>query len=126
VVEYYVEERGPGPSERELFCLVTNLLEPGEAAAAELGAAYHLRWTGSQGANKEIKNGLRGPGRVLRSHSPQLVRAEIYGYLLAHYAICALICDAATEHGLDPGRVKFTKAVRLVRARVADSRAFSP
>ncbi|MBS2967128.1 IS4 family transposase, partial [Actinocrinis puniceicyclus] len=126
VVEYYVEERGPAPHQRELFCLITNLLDPGEATAAELGAAYHLRWTGSEGANNEIKNGLRGPGGVLRSHSPQLVRAEIYGYLLAHYAICALICAAVTEHNLDPGRVKFTKAVRLVRARVADPRAFSP
>lgn len=63
VVEYYVEDRGPAPDRRELFCLITNLLEPGEVTAGELGQAYHLRWTGSEGANNEIKNGLRGPAR---------------------------------------------------------------
>lgn len=126
VVEYYVQDRGPAPADRELFCLITNLLDPREVTAGQLGAVYHLRWTGSEGANKEIKNSLRGPGRVLRSQSPELVKAEIYGYLLAHYALSALICDAATEHNLDPGRIKFSKALRLVRARVADPAAFSP
>jgi hypothetical protein len=30
-----------------------------------------------------------------------MVRQEIYGYLLTHYAISALICKAATEAGVD-------------------------
>ena len=34
-----------------------------------------------------------------------MVRQEIYGYLLTHYAISALICQAATETGIDPDRV---------------------
>jgi hypothetical protein len=36
-----------------------------------------------------------------------MVRQEIYGYLLTHYAISALICKAAAEAGMDPDRVKF-------------------
>ena len=55
-----------------------------------------------------------------------MVRQEIYGYLLTHYAISALICKAATEAGIDPDRVKFKRTVRIVRRRAADPAAFPP
>jgi len=55
-----------------------------------------------------------------------MVRQEIYGYLLTHYAISALICKAATEAGIDPDRVKFRRTVRIVRRRAADPAALSP
>jgi hypothetical protein len=54
---------------------------------------------------------------VLRSKSPDMVRQEIYGYLLTHYALSALICRAATEAGTDPDRVTFKRTVRIVRRR---------
>jgi hypothetical protein len=63
---------------------------------------------------------------VLRSKSPDLVEQELYGYLLTHYAISALICRAATEADIDPDRVKFTRTLRMIRRRVADPAAFSP
>jgi hypothetical protein len=47
-----------------------------------------------------------------------MVRQEIYGYLLTHYAISTLICQAATEADIDPDRVKFTRAVRILRRTV--------
>jgi hypothetical protein len=46
------------------------------------------------------------------------------GYLLTHYAISPLICTAATSAGIDPDRVKFKRAVPVIR-RVADP-AFPP
>ena len=49
-----------------------------------------------------------------------MVRQEIYGYLLTHYAISALICQAATETGIDPDRVKFLRTVRIIRRRAAN------
>ena len=55
-----------------------------------------------------------------------MVRAEIYGYLLTHHAISALICAAATEADIDPDRIKFQRTVRILRRRVADPAAFSP
>ena len=61
----------------------------------------------------------------MRSGSPDMVRQELWGYLLTHYAISALICTAATAAGIDPDRVKFKRAVRVIRRRVADP-AFSP
>ena len=54
-----------------------------------------------------------------------MVRQEIYGYLLTHYAISALICHAATEADIDPDRVKFLCTVSITRRRAADP-AFPP
>jgi hypothetical protein len=65
--------------------------------------------------------------RVSHGMDPtDMVRQEIYGYLLTHYAISALICKAATEAGVDPDRVKFKRTVRIVRRRAADPAAFPP
>jgi hypothetical protein len=121
VIEYEVGDRGCG----ELICLLTTILDPADAPAAILAAAYHDRWQ-HETANAEVKTGLRGPGKVLRSESPDMVRAEIYGYLIAHYALSTLICRAAEETGIDPHRVKFTNTVRIVRDHIADPDAFSP
>jgi hypothetical protein len=54
-----------------------------------------------------------------------MVRQEIWGYLLTHYAICALICTAATAAGTDPDRVKFKRTTRIIRRRATDP-AFPP
>jgi hypothetical protein len=47
-----------------------------------------------------------------------MVRQEIYGYLLAHHATSALICQAATEADIDPDRVSFTRTVRITRRAI--------
>jgi hypothetical protein len=124
VVEYEVPDRGDTHS-RELVCLLTTLLDPRQAPALDLAEGYHQRWEHESG-NDEVKTVLRGPGRILRSKSPDMVRQEIYGYLLTHYALRALICRAATEADIDPDRVKFTRTVRIIRRRIADPAAFSP
>ncbi|MFC8235707.1 hypothetical protein [Streptomyces sp. NPDC057284] len=56
---------------------------------------------------------LRGRARILRSKSPQMVRQEIYGYLLTHYALSDLRCRAATEASTNPDRIKCTRTVRI-------------
>jgi Insertion element 4 transposase N-terminal len=121
VIEYEVPDRdGDG----ELIALVTTITDPGEAPAAALASAYHQRWE-HETANAQLKTFLRGPGRILRSQSPDMIKQELWGYLLTHFAINALICAAATEAGIDPDRVKPTRTIRAVRRRVADP-AFSP
>jgi hypothetical protein len=124
VVEYEVPDRGTD-AERELICLLTTITGHMDAPGPLLADAYHQRWEHEQ-SNDDLKTALRGPGRVLRSKSPDLVRQELYGYLLTHYAISALICRAATEADIDPDRVKFTRTLRMIRRRVADPAAFSP
>ena len=123
VIEYEVPDRD-GAGKDELIALVTTITDRRRAPAAVLAAAYHERWEHEAG-NAQLKTYLRGPGKILRSQSPDMVRQELWGYLLTHYAISALICTAATSAGIDPARVKFKRAVRVIRRRVADP-AFSP
>jgi hypothetical protein len=121
VIEYDIPDRdGDG----ELIALITTITDPAAASAQELARAYCQRWEEETG-NDQLKTHLRGPGSVLRSKSPDMLRQEIYGYLLTHYAISALICKAATEADIDPDRVKFLRTVRIIRRRAADP-AFPP
>lgn len=124
VVEYEVPDR-EGDGKDELIALVTTITDPREAPAPLLAAGYHERWEHETG-NAQLKTYLRGPGKILRSQSPDMVRQEIWGYLLTHYAVSALICTAATAAGIDPDRVKFKRAVRVIRRRVDDPAAFPP
>ena len=123
VIEYEVPDRD-GAGKDELIALVTTITDRRRAPAAVLAAAYHERWEHEAG-NAQLKTYLRGPGKILRSQSPDMIEQEIWGYLLTHYAISALICTAATSAGIDPARVKFKRAVRVIRRRVADP-AFPP
>jgi hypothetical protein len=123
VIEYEVPDRD-SDGKGELIALVTTITKMTAAPAPVLAEAYHQRWEHETG-NAQLKTCLRGPGKVLRSKSPDMVRQEIYGYLLTHYAISALTCRAATGAGIDPDRVKFKRTVRIVRRRVADP-AFPP
>ena len=123
VIEYEIPDRD-GDGNGELIALITTITDPALASAQELAEAYCQRWEEETG-NDQLKTCLRGPGKVLRSKSPDMARQEIYGYLLTHYAVSALICRAATEADIDPDRVKFLRTVRIIRRRAADP-AFPP
>ncbi|WP_264765342.1 IS4 family transposase [Frankia gtarii] len=122
VVEYEVTNRdGSG----ELFCLITTILDPTEASAAELADAYNQRWEFETGLD-ELKTHQRGRGAVLRSQSPDLVRQEIWALLLTHYAIRQLMAEAADQADIDPDRLSFMRSLRVIRRQVASQAAFSP
>ncbi len=60
---------------------------------------------------------LRGAERVLRSKAPELVQQEAWGILLAHFAIRALMHDAALgalPKARDPDTVSFTRTLRTL------------
>jgi hypothetical protein len=122
VIEYQVPDR-EGSGAGETIRLVTTIADPAAAPAPVLAEAYHQRWEHETG-NAQLKTYLRGPGRVLRSGRPDLIEQELWGYLLAHYAISALICDAATAAGIDPDRVKFKRTLRIIRRAIGP--AFPP
>ena len=122
VIEYDVPDR-EGDGKDELIVLVTTITGFQAATAQALAGAYHQRWEHETG-NAQLKTYLRGPGRVLRSGSPELIEQEIWGYLLTHYALSALICAAATAAGTDPDRVRFRRTVRVIRRAVGP--AFPP
>ena len=123
VVEYEVPDRD-GDGKGELIALVTTIADFREGLAPVLAAAYHQRWE-HEAANAQLKTFLRGPGKILRSQSPDMIEQELWGYLLTHYAISALTCTAATAAGIDPDRVRPRRTIRAVRRRVADP-AFPP
>jgi hypothetical protein len=121
--EYTVPDRGSEDS--ELICVITTVLDPAGLTAAEMAFAYHQRWEHESGLD-EIKTHLRAAGGILRSQSPDLVEQEMWGILLAHYAIRELMCRAADEAGHDPDRLSFIRAVRIVRRQIDDPAAFPP
>jgi hypothetical protein len=110
----------------ELFCLVTDLLDPTDLSAADAAAAYGRRWQ-IETAFAELETGVRGgPAVVLRSKSPDMIRQELYALLCVYQAIRTLICHAADTEDLDPDRISFTKAREAIAARVSDAAALSP
>jgi IS4 transposase len=122
VIDYIVDDGRDNP---ETYRLFTTILDPDQASATDLTAAYAQRWE-IELAFDELKTHQRGPRTVLRSKSPDLVRQEIWGYLCCHYAIRTLMADAAAHAGHDPDRVSFVAALKITRASVAQQGAFPP
>jgi hypothetical protein len=122
VIDYTIDDGRDNPTSYRLF---TTVLDPGEAAAVDLAAAYTQRWE-IELAFDELKTHQRGPRTVLRSKSPDLVLQEIWGHLCCHYAIRSLMAEAATHSGHDPDRVSFVAALRITRQTIAHPGAFPP
>ena len=122
VIEYRLE----GVADAEpVYRLVTTILDPAAAPANELAALYHDRWE-IETAFDELKTHLRGARIVLRSKTPDLVRQEFYGLLMAHFAIRGLMHEAALRAEEDPDRLSFLHAVRIVRRKLAAYGAIPP
>ena len=121
-VDYEITDRGDGD---EIITLVTNVTDPEEIPAAELAAAYHERWE-AELVFDELKVHQRGQGMILRSRKPELVEQEIWGLLLTHYGIRHMMRAAADQADLDPDRMSFIRALRVIRRQVTGQAAFSP
>jgi hypothetical protein len=124
VVEYEVPDR-EGNGTKEVICVVTSVLDPAEATAEQLAAAYHQRWE-CENLFDELKTHQRGQARVLRSKSPDMVRQEIWALLQTHYGIRRLMCRAADEIGADPDDLSFTRSLRVIRRHITGQADFSP
>ena len=113
VIEYVLE----GGSE-EVYRLATTILDPEAAPVQELAALYCERW--------EIETHLRGSQIQLRSKTPDLVRQEFYGLMMTHFAIRGLMHEAAIKGDIDPDKLSFVHAIRVVRRKLRRPTAFSP
>jgi len=122
VIEYTLEGV---PDAEPIYRLITTIVDPDQAPAHELAALYHERWE-IETAFDELKTHLRGSGIVLRSRTPELVRQEFYGLLMAHFAVRGLMHEAALRVHQDPDRLSFTHAVRVIRRRLPGFVALPP
>ena len=118
IVEYTLTDPHR-PGYGELHRLVTTLLDPQRAPALDLVCAYHERWEFELTIDERDTH-QRLAGRPLRSRKPLGVLQELYGLLLAHYAVRFLMHEAALGAGLDPDRISFVRAVRQIQDAVPD------
>ena len=88
----------------QIYRLAATILKPDNAPASELAALYHERWE-IETAFDELKTHLCGAHIVLCSKTPDLVRQEFYGLLMAHFAIRGLMHEAALKANEDPDRL---------------------
>lgn len=123
VIEYALQNSAT-PTQ-DSYRLITTVLEPEQAPALELASLYHERWE-VENAFDELKTHLRGASTVLRSKTPDLVKQELWGLLLAHFAVRQLMAQAAWCQELDPDRLSFVHAVRVIKRKLPQAAAIPP
>ncbi|KWK82388.1 transposase [Burkholderia ubonensis] len=123
VIEYALQNSATATEAS--YRLITTLLDAEQAPALELAALYHERWE-IEGVFDEFKTHLRGASTVLRSKTPDLVQQELWGLLLAHFAIRQLMAQAAWRQALDPDRLSFMHAVRVIKRKLPQAAAVPP
>src|SRR3954466_7805036 len=100
------------PGAEPLYRLATTLLDAAEAPAAEVAALYHERWQ-AETIFAEINVTLPGERLMLRSRRADLAEQEVFGLLLAHFALRCLMVQASAAVGGDPDELSFLHTVRV-------------
>jgi hypothetical protein len=124
LIEYTVTDPAlPGYGERRR--LITSLLDWQRYPALRLAQAYHERWE-IEITIDETDTHQRLAFHPLRSQKPVGVIQELYGLLLAHYAVRKVMLEAAQLAGLDPDRMSFINALRLIGDAIPEFQHTAP
>ena len=122
VIDYHL----PGVADAEpVYRLITTLLDSEAHPADELAALYHARWT-IETTLAEIKTTLKGSDIVLRSKTPELVRQEFWGLLLAHHVVRKVMWEAALSRQRTPDELSFKHSLTIIRRKLPASGAIPP
>jgi hypothetical protein len=113
------------PGYGETHRLITTLRSHTTAPALEIVCAYHERWE-IELVIDELSCHQRLAGAPLRSLKPVGVIQELYGLLLAHYAIRFLMHQAAMQAQLDPDRISFVRAICVVQDAIPEFQMIAP
>ena len=108
-----------------VYRLATTLLNPRLAPADVLLELYHERWE-VELVIDEIKTHERAQRKVLRSKTPNGVIQEISGVFLAHYAVRAMMAQAAIQANVDPDRLSFTRGMFQLVEMIAFTLVLEP
>jgi hypothetical protein len=125
VIEYSVLTAPEGGGEEEaseLFCLVTDLLDPEEYPALDLACCYPERW-GCETVIGHHKTDMGEGMPVLRSKDPGGVQQEMWALFAVYQALCKIIGIGADAMGIPPARISFPHALAAATDTVA---AFPP
>jgi len=106
VVKY--QKKGFGPE-----CVVTSMTDPEAFPAKEIVALYHERWELELGYD-EIKTEMLEREETIRSKTVAGVEQEIWGIFLAYNLIRLEMERTADELGVEPVRISFVGAMRLI------------
>ena len=107
------------------YRLITTILDPKVASAEELASLYPERGE-IETAFDELKTHLHGRQMLLRSKTPNLIRQELYGLMMAHFSVRGLMHEAALKAKEDPDRLSFIHAVRVIRRTLPHIAALPP
>jgi hypothetical protein len=118
IIEYTLTDPAL-PGYGEVHRLITTLLDHKAYPALDLVCAYHERWE-SELVIDEMDTHQRLGGGTLRSLKPVGVIQELYGLLIAHYAIRSLMHEAALQAGVDPDRLSFVHALRVIHDAIPE------
>ncbi len=106
----------------EVFCLVTDLLDPEEYPAPDLACCYPERW-GCETVIGRHKTDMGEGQPVLRSKDPAGVQQEMWALFAVYQALCRIIGIGASAAGIPPARISFPHALAAATDTVA---AFPP
>ena len=124
VIEYTIDDpKRPGHGQRHR--LITSLLNYKLYPARDLVVAYHQRWE-VEITIDEADTHQRRPLRPFRSRTPLGVLQEVYGLLLAHYLVRAIMHQAALQVQVAPDRLSFVNSVRILRDAVFQAHIVAP
>lgn len=113
------------PDSEPMYRLLTTLLDDRSAPALTLATLYHERWE-VELVFDELKTHQVQRRRVLRSKTPELVRQEFYGWVMAHYAVRWLMYQGAAHARMPERRLSFTANVQLLRRTLPQSGIIPP
>jgi hypothetical protein len=94
--------------------LLTSLLDVKRYPAKEIIALYHERWEIELGYD-ELKTEMLEREEALRSKSPEAVAQELWGLLLVYNLVRLEMERTAAEAQVEPVRISFVAALRLIR-----------
>ena len=93
--------------------VVTTLLDPRQAPAADIAALYRARWQAELDLRAlKVTLGMD----VLRCQSAAMVRKEIWAHLLAYNLLRTQLAQAAQLHGMTPRELSFSGGLQAFQA----------
>ena len=93
--------------------IATTLLDANIYSKVEIVRLYGLRWDAEINL-RSLKTAMNMD--VLRCQTPEMVRKEIWGHLLAYNLIRSVMAQAAMAHDTHPRELSFTRAMRTMEA----------